>query len=306
VLSRTIVGVTASSAGKLLAISDLHVGYEENRQIVAGLAPDSEDDWLLVAGDVAETFEHVEWALRLLADRFARVVWAPGNHELWTPPGDPVQLRGEDRYQALVELCRSLGVLTPEDPYAVWTGQGGPALVAPLFLLYDYTFLPAGYPTRQAALARAYEVGVVCNDEFMLHPDPWPTRQDWCRARLALTEGRLAGRDPSLPTVLVNHYPLIREPTDILRYPEFAQWCGTTATEDWHRRFGAAAMVYGHLHIPRRIWRDGVPFDEVSLGYPREWKARSTPPHGPRQILADRVAAGAALDGAAADSAESA
>jgi hypothetical protein len=66
-------------------------------------------------------------------------------------------------------------------------------------------------------------------------------------------------------------------------------WCGTSATEDWHRRFGAAAMVYGHLHIPRRIWHDGVPFDEVSLGHPREWKARPAAPSGPRQIPADRT-----------------
>jgi 3',5'-cyclic AMP phosphodiesterase CpdA len=42
--------------------------------------------------------------------RFAKVIWTPGNHELWTPKGDPVQLRGEQRYQYLVELCRNLGV----------------------------------------------------------------------------------------------------------------------------------------------------------------------------------------------------
>ena len=284
--SRIIGRVTASGPGKLLAISDLHVRYQENRQIVAELAPHGEHDWLLVAGDVGDVYADVEWALRQLAGRFARVVWVPGNHELWTPPDDPVQLRGEERYASLVELCRSLGVLTPEDPYPLWTGEGGPALIVPLFLLYDYTYRPAGYPTAEAALARAYEVGVVCNDEVLLHPDPWPSRQEWCRARLALTERRLAARDASVPTVLLNHFPLIREPTDILRYPEFAQWCGTTATEDWHRRYGAAAMVYGHLHIPRRIWRDGVPFDEVSLGYPREWKPRPNPPSGPRQILA--------------------
>jgi 3',5'-cyclic AMP phosphodiesterase CpdA len=281
--------VTAPHPGKLFAISDLHVGYSENRRIVAELAPESEHDWLLVAGDVAETFAHVEWALRLLRAKFSTVVWVPGNHELWTPTDDPVQLRGEARYRRLVELCRELDVISPEDPYPVWRGAGGPALVVPLFLLYDYTFRPAGYPTREAALARAREVGVVCTDEYLLHPDPWPSRQAWCEARVALTEQRLAQRDPALPTVLVNHYPLIREPTQVLRYPEFAQWCGTELTELWHQRFDAAAMVYGHLHIPRRIWRDGVPFDEVSLGYPREWKQRSTPPGRPRQILADRV-----------------
>ena len=53
-------------------------------------------------------------------------------------------------------------------------------------------------------------------------------------------------------------------------YPEFAQWCGTERTADWHVRYRAVAVVYGHLHIPRTTWYDGVPFREVSLGYPRE------------------------------------
>ena len=65
----------------------------------------------------------------------------------------------------------------------------------------------------------------------------------------------------------------------------FAQWCGTTRTEDWHLRYNAAAVVYGHLHIPRVTWYDGVRFEEVSLGYPREWGRRATPPSLPRQIL---------------------
>ena len=59
----------------------------------------------------------------------------------------------------------------------------------------------------------------------------------------------------------------------MLRHPEFAQWCGTDRTADWHLRFDAAAVVYGHLHIPRTTWYDGVRFEEVSLGYPREWHA---------------------------------
>ena len=91
--------------------------------------------------------------------------------------------------------------------------------------------------------------------------------------------------DGGLPTVLVNHWPLTREPTAILRYPEFAQWCGTQATADWHLRFRTAAVVYGHLHIPCTTWHDGVPFREVSLGYPREWQRRAGPPYEPRQVL---------------------
>jgi hypothetical protein len=100
------------------------------------------------------------------------------------------------------------------------------------------------------------------------------------------TERRLSGCDPGTPLILVNHYPLVREPTRVLRYPEFAQWCGTEATADWHVRFGAAAVVYGHLHIPRTTWHDGVRFEEVSLGYPREWQARKTQRPIPRDVLA--------------------
>src|SRR5450631_3389549 len=123
----------------LLAVSDLHVAYPQNRQLVEDLRPRSAGDWLLVAGDAGERMPDIEWALRTLSERFAQVVWAPGNHDLWTHRSDPVQLRGEERYRRLVEFCRGLGVLTPEDPYPVWDGPGGPVRVVPLFLLYDYS-----------------------------------------------------------------------------------------------------------------------------------------------------------------------
>jgi 3',5'-cyclic AMP phosphodiesterase CpdA len=270
---------------RLLALSDLHVAYPENRELVADLRPESDGDWLLLAGDAGELSPDIEWALRTLSERFARVIWTPGNHELWTHRADPVQLRGQERYMYLVGLCRDLGIATPEDPYPVWPGPQGPVTIAPLFLLYDYTFLPDGAATKEQGLAHAYKTGVVCTDEMLLHPDPYPSREAWCWARIEATERRLAARDPALPVVLVNHYPLVREPTRVLRYPQFAQWCGTTRTADWHLKYNAAAVVYGHLHIPRVTWHDGVRFEEVSVGYPREWRRRDRPPAVPRQIL---------------------
>ncbi|MGF1428475.1 metallophosphoesterase family protein [Kitasatospora sp. LaBMicrA B282] len=275
----------AGRGGSLLAISDLHISYAENRALVESLHPDSPDDWLLVAGDVGEFVDDIAWALGLLAERFAKVVWVPGNHELWTHKDDPSQLRGVARYEHLVELCRGLGVITPEDPYPLWEGAGGPVRIVPLFLLYDYTFRPAGTTTQQEALARAHESGVVCTDEYLLHPDPYPSREAWCRARVAATEHRLAELDPAVPLLWVNHYPLVRSPMDVLYFPEFALWCGTTATADWHLRYRTAAMVYGHLHIPRTTWHDGVRFQEVSVGYPREWRKRGTGVPGLRRIL---------------------
>lgn len=278
------VGTAGGRGATLLAISDLHVGYRENHRIVEELHPPSDEDWLIVAGDVGELVSDVEWALRLLRERFSTVVWVPGNHELWTHHRDPVQLRGEQRYRHLVELCHDLDVITPESPYPVWDGAGGPVRIVPLFLLYDYSFRPHGL-TKAESLARAYDAGVVCTDELFLHPDPYPTRDAWCQARVEETERRLDALDDALPTVLVNHFPLVREPTEVLRYPDFAQWCGTTRTADWHRRFRAVSVIYGHLHIPRTTFYDGVRFEEVSVGYPREWGQRGHPKGLLRQVL---------------------
>jgi 3',5'-cyclic AMP phosphodiesterase CpdA len=272
----------------LLATSDLHVTHEGNWPIVENIRPGTDDDWLIVAGDVAESTDMIGRTLAMFTQRFAKVIWTPGNHELWTVRDDGASPRGTARYDQLVALCRSIGVVTPEDEYPIWETEDGAFAVAPLFLLYDYSFRPDGALSKDDGLARAYQTGIVCSDEWMLHPDPYPSREAWCWARIEATERRLARLDPALPVIFVNHYPLIREPTAILRYPQFAQWCGTTRTHDWHTRFNTSIVVYGHLHIPRVTWHDGVKFIEASIGYPREWREwqrRGFAIDIPRQIL---------------------
>ena len=125
-----------SAVPHLRAVGDLHVGHSVNREVAEGLHPGNPGDWLIVCGDVSENVEAITRTLARLRDRFAEVIWVPGNHELWTRTRDEVQLRGVARYEHLVDVCRSLGVHTPEDPFPVWTGAGGPVRVAPLFILY--------------------------------------------------------------------------------------------------------------------------------------------------------------------------
>jgi 3',5'-cyclic AMP phosphodiesterase CpdA len=280
----------------LFAVSDLHVGYQDNADRLAELQPEGEGDWLIVAGDVAELATDIVSALAQLRERFSRVIWVPGNHELWSHPSDPLKLRGVERYDYLVDACRRLDVVTPEDPYPVWPHAGEPVVVAPLFLLYDYSFLTPGTHSKAESLAAAHEAGVVCTDERLLFPDPHGSIDDWCRARVESTRERLSALDPALSTVLVNHWPLTRTPTQILRYPEFAQWCGTTLTADWHVRYRARAVVYGHLHIPRLIVEDGVRMEEVSLGYPREWRRRRLERRLLRPILPEPLTYDPAFD----------
>jgi 3',5'-cyclic AMP phosphodiesterase CpdA len=92
-------------------------------------------DWLILAGDVGETAAHLELALQTLKPRFRQLIWVPGNHELWTLPTEKGAARGRFRYEELIGLCLSYGVLTPEDPYPIVRIGGRDIRIAPLFLL---------------------------------------------------------------------------------------------------------------------------------------------------------------------------
>lgn len=254
---------------RLLAISDLHLGHRLNRDALTTL-PSFRDDWLIVAGDIGERPEHLHLALDVLTDRFARVIWTPGNHDLWSSRADAAGTRGQDRYDELVAICRARGVLTPEDDYAVWPAEPDTVIV-PMFLLFDYSFRPADV-TRADALAWARESGVVSGDELALAATPWPSREAWCAARCEYTRTRLDALPGGSRTILIGHWPLRYDLARPPRIPRFSLWCGTTRTEDWGERYRARTVISGHLHLRTTLWRHGVRYDEVSLGYPRDWQ----------------------------------
>jgi len=270
---------------KLYAISDLHLGTPHNRQALEML-PSHPEDWLIVAGDIGETEAQLHFALTILVRRFARVIWVPGNHDLWTLPSHTDELRGEAKYQRLVSICQEYGVATPEDPYLWWPGEGATHIIAPLFVLYDYSFRPP-HVTLENAVNWAAESEVVCTDEFLLHPDPYPSRSAWCAARCAYTERRLQEVSNQAPLILINHFPLRQDLVRLFRIPRFTLWCGTRRTEDWHTRFNARVIIHGHLHIRATDYRDGVRFEEVSLGYPQQWSHHRGIDGYLRQILPD-------------------
>lgn len=265
---------------KLFAISDLHLGHPANRAALPGLDAHP-DDWLLLAGDIGEWPQHLELALDELAPKFRQLVWVPGNHDLWTT-GDA---RGQAKYDLLVDICRARGVLTPEDPFAEWPGESG-VFIVPMFLLYDYSFRPLDVPGHRA-LAWARETGVVCSDEHLLEPSPWLSREAWCRARCTATKTRLDALPASARTVLVNHWPLRYDLARPPRIPRFSLWSGTTLTEEWAQQYRALAVISGHLHLRTTLWRDGVRYDEVSLGYPRDWRHERGINWYLRQVLPD-------------------
>jgi predicted phosphodiesterase len=284
---------------KLLAISDLHVNYAANRQALEGLAPHP-DDWLILAGDTGEGAAHLEQVLDVLVPRFEQIIWTPGNHDLWVRAATGDGRPGLARYNDLVARCRARGVLTPEDPWVVWPGDGPRRVIAPVFLLYDYSFRPAEVAAVDA-VAWARASGVLCADERFLRTEPYASCAEWCDERVALTEARLEGLAPDCRVVLANHYPPRYDLADLHRVPRFSIWCGTRRTEDWHHRFRVDVSVYGHLHRRTTRWRDGVRFEEVSLGYPKQWRAERPLDAYLREILPAPAPPAVPVDGAPLD-----
>ena len=231
---------------------------------------------------MGESLEHCREAFSQATQHFKQVFWVPGNHELYTSSSPTLSeeekaLKGEAKYLACVDVAREYGVLTPEDEYVTWTytntdGSEERAIICPIFTLYDYSFRPNDV-SRDRALEWAMEQSIQATDEKLLHPDPYATRDAWCTRLVSTFEAKLARAAASgLPLVIINHWPLRQDLVYIPLVPRFSLWCGTKETDDWHTKFNAKVVVTGHLHVRRTDWIEGVRFEEVSLGYPRQWK----------------------------------
>ena len=258
----------------LWAVSDLHAAVKANQPRLEEIQPNDPSDWLIVAGDVAERTELVVQVMQQLVDRFHTVIWVPGNHELFSRGMD--RYTGRDKYDQLVSRLRAIGVITPEDPYPVFGG----VTIAPLFTLYDYSFR-APMMSVEEALASARAREIVLTDEVAIAP--FVDIRAWCWDRLTYTTRRLSRVEGE--TILVNHWPLIQEPTDKMLWREIALWCGTRHTRGWAKRYNARAVIYGHLHMPGVETYDGVDHIEVSLGYPDEWRRRGNGPQWPFPVM---------------------
>ncbi|KAF9732560.1 hypothetical protein PMIN06_005657 [Paraphaeosphaeria minitans] len=261
----------AVEPARLWAIGDLHLSYKGNREELEKLEP-KPNDGLIICGDVGETVEHLRMCFSAAKACFKQLWWVPGNHELFTMPSSNGK-RGEDKYMECVKIAREYGVLTPEDDFVVWEGDGGPCVIAPIFTLYDYSFRP-DHVALEDALEWAAEENILATDEHLLHNDPYASRIEWCNALVERAQAKLSEavmQNPGTRLVIINHWPLREDLVNIPLVPRFVIWCGTKQTEDWHNTYNAKVVVSGHLHVRRTDWIDDTRFEEVSLGYPKQW-----------------------------------
>ena len=256
---------------RLWALSDLHVSYRENREALDDL-PAFPDDWLILAGDVTHGADGLDWCFRRLTAKFRRVVLG---------------------FPAITNCGPCRGRLRGSPASRSTSGSSGSRAAT--------ASSPRRIPTRWSNIAteRFWSRRCSCSTTTASGPRTCGATR-WCRGR-----GRRARSAPMKvmlqPTPFSGSGIVVRRPlcgTPPGGSPRTRRTCPRCSSTTFRSKnntpccrafraslpgavragraagtaaLGACAVVYGHLHIRATRWLDGVPFQEVSLGYPQQW-----------------------------------
>jgi predicted phosphodiesterase len=250
------------------AVSDIHVDYPQNLKWVLGIdRHEYQADVLLLAGDVSEDLMLLERVLRGCAERFAKVVFVPGNHDLW------VRRCSYDcslaKFKAIQRLCSEVGIATEPFEYA------GVEFI-PLLSWYDFSF---------AALDRSLRLGwrdfSACSWPASLSDSQAVTRHfhqlnagvfEWAKAR---SEQGLAQRsgEKICPRISCSHFlPSI----DVMPswVPESKRTVypvlGSAELGAQVRLLAPDIHVYGHSHVNQTIEIGSTHYVNNAFATPKE------------------------------------
>jgi predicted phosphodiesterase len=237
---------------RILAISDLHTDFQENKWLLEQL-PDGtyRRDVLIAAGDISDRLETLKSTLALLRSKFMKVFYVPGNHELWARQGVHSSV---EKFFSVLELCERLDIQTSPEPVdGVW--------IVPLFSWYEAQFDADNSGNAESLAGWA---------DF--HLCKWPAEMGpVCDFFLNLNEPRLRCYDG--PVISFSHFLPRRDllpPPERLRFKGLPKVAGCAALDAQIRHLRSRVHVFGHSHISCDRLIDGVRYVQNPLRYPRE------------------------------------
>ena len=237
---------------RILAISDLHTDFNENKRLLERIpAAVHADDILIAAGDISNDLDILRATLALLRSKFKKIFYVPGNHELWVRREGGTSV---EKFFSVLALCEALQVQTgPEKVGGVW--------VVPLFSWYDAQFDENNSGDAESLSGWA---------DF--HLCKWPAEiGEVCKFFLKLNEPHLRAYDG--PVISFSHFLPRRDllpPTERLRFKGLPKVAGCSDLDGQIRRLPSVVHVFGHSHIGCDRVIDGVRYIQNPLRYPRE------------------------------------
>src|SRR5580658_1181760 len=124
---------------RVFALSDIHIDYDVNAKWIANLSiAEYQDDVLILAGDVTDIRRLLDWCLTALGRRFKKVLFVPGNHDLWVIRED----REKNSLQKFDDVC----AVVESSGASMQPFRARGLSIIPLLGWYDYSF---GEPSEE-------------------------------------------------------------------------------------------------------------------------------------------------------------
>lgn len=241
---------------RVFAVSDIHVDYDANARWIVNISErDHLDDVLIVAGDISDRAQKLEWCLLSLRKRFKVVLFVPGNHDLWVVR-ERTPMNSLHKFEHIRNIVEWSGASM--EPFI-----SGNLSIVPLLGWYDYSFgapsndlkslwmdfraccWPGGLSDLRVA---AYFAGL--NEQLCLET-----------SRRVITYSHFLPRIDLMPDFVPAAQRMI--------YPVL----GSARLDSQLRRLRSSIHIYGHSHINRNVNIDGVTYVNSAYGYPSEAKS---------------------------------
>lgn len=274
---------------RVFALSDVHADYPANASWLGALSStEYQRDALILAGDVSDDLETITRVFDALRPKFARLVFVPGNHELWVRHGEATD--SVDKFRRVLAVSRKVGV--DVEPVRLGDRDDG-VWIVPLLGWYatpeegdDSLYLPAPGPDRGLRGWRDTRYirwpsmnGTTPSKHFTTLNEPWLRRRyDAPVVTFShfLPRRELMFRDEHWAQLARATSPLGRPSHGAVGPPtrtggfNFSRVAGSAGLERQLRLLGAVAHVYGHQHRNRRRGLGGVCYISHCLGSVRE------------------------------------
>jgi predicted phosphodiesterase len=243
---------------RVFALSDIHIDYDENARWIANLSTaEYQDDVLILAGDVTDTRRLLEWCLSTLAKRFKKVLFVPGNHDLWVIRED----RDKHSLQKFDDVC----AVVESSGASMQAFRERGVSISPLLAWYDHSF---GEPSKELRSmwmdyrACRWPIGFAEKD-IAAHFAAFNMRQVSLAGDKVITYSHFVPRLDVMPGFIPSEHKFL--------YPIL----GSAQLERQLRGLNPSIHVYGHSHITRQVKIDGVSYINNAFGYPSEVRMTS-------------------------------
>lgn len=238
---------------KIYALSDIHVDYDSNKAWIAEQSKfDYQEDILILAGDITDSLSLLGWCLKHLACRFKKVLYVPGNHDLWV-------IREAVARQSL-EKFQTVRMIVEDSRASMQPYHDESISIVPLLAWYDYSFgrpgseLLASWMDYRACRWPPHFGMNEITAYFMRMNEP----------ALRVTNQTVISFSHFLPRIdlMPSYIPTNRR----FLYPIL----GSSKLETQIRRLKPKIHVYGHSHVNQEILLDGTLYINNAFGYPHE------------------------------------